>query len=68
MTVRVVVADDHAVSLAGIVMILGSHPEIEVVATAGRAERRLRHADSTMWTWSSWTCGCHSSTEPRRLD
>ena len=39
MTVRVVVADDHAVSLAGIVMILGSHPEIEVVATAADGPR-----------------------------
>jgi DNA-binding NarL/FixJ family response regulator len=33
-TVRVVVADDHAVSLTGLVMILGAHSEIDVVATA----------------------------------
>ena len=40
MTIRVLVADDHAAVRAGIVLILDGHDDIEVVGEAADGERR----------------------------
>lgn len=44
MTVRVVVAEDQAAVRAGLVLILGSAPDIEVVGEAGDGEEAVRLA------------------------
>ena len=42
MTVRVVVADDEPLVREGLAMILGTHPGLAVVATAGDGDQALR--------------------------
>ena len=45
--IRVLVADDHAVLRAGLKMLIGSQPDMEVVAEAGDGEAALRRAQDT---------------------
>lgn len=52
MTVRVVVAEDQSAVRAGLVLILGSAPDIEVVGEAADGERRWSWPASCGRTWS----------------
>jgi DNA-binding NarL/FixJ family response regulator len=45
--IRVLVADDHAVLRAGLKMLIGGQPDMEVVAEAGDGEEALRRAKDT---------------------
>ncbi|MFC4063050.1 response regulator [Planomonospora corallina] len=47
MTIRVLVADDHAAVRAGIVLVLGGHDDIEVVGEAADGEQAVVMASET---------------------
>ena len=42
MTIRVALVDDQALFRAGIAMLIGSQPDLEVVGEAARRERGVR--------------------------
>ncbi len=46
MTVRVLIADDHPVVRAGITALLGTDPDIEIVATAATPAQALAAAST----------------------
>ncbi len=47
MTIRVVVADDHPITRAGLVSVLNASPDLRVVAEAGNGAEVLRAVDAT---------------------
>ncbi len=52
MTIRVLVAEDQAAVRAGLVLILSSAPDIEVVGEAGTARRRCGWRANSGRIWS----------------
>jgi len=65
MTIRVVVADDQDLVRAGLVMILGAQPDLEVVGEAADGLAALDLATGYVPMCSSSTSGCPVSTASR---
>jgi len=64
-TIRVLIADDHALLRGGFKLILEAEPDIDIVGEASDGREALARASSSP-TSSSWTFGCRSSTASRR--
>jgi len=56
--VRVLLVDDHAVVRAGLRMLLGADPELEIVGEGRPAPRGCISHWSCCLMWFSWTFPC----------
>lgn len=64
--IRVVVADDHPIVRSGIVALLQSAQDVEVVGEATTGIEAVELAERLTPTWCSWICGCPASRAMRR--
>jgi YesN/AraC family two-component response regulator len=60
MSIRVLIADDHKIMLAGLRSLLEKQADIEVVDEADNGRKAVQIARAKSRMWLSWMCPCRT--------
>ena len=58
MTIRILIADDHAMVAEGLRSLIDAQSDMEVVGLAGNGREAVRQTLGRDPTWWSWTTPC----------